>query len=229
VAAAGKPTVPKIDVGAMVGTLLHIAWAFWWMWALFLGAWLVKVAIDVHAQRRLSRSGIDQIDAMDGRTFEEYLATLFRRLGYQTSVTQYRGDYGADLVIERDGRRTAVQAKRSTKPVGVKAVQEVVTSMNIYGCNQALVVTNRGFTDQARTLARANGVKLWDRDILVSKLLEAPPATVSEAERCDTCNDVVSEKVLAYCRAHASRFGGRVYCFEHQRSAPQPPPVSAGA
>jgi len=213
----------------MLGTFLHIAWTFWWMWALLLGAALVKAAVAVHAQRRLSRSGIEQIDAMDGRTFEEYLATLFRRLGYQTSVTRYRGDFGADLIIERDGCRAAVQAKRSSKPVGVKAIQEVVTSMNMYGCDQALVVTNRHYTDQACTLARANEVKLWDRDILVSQMLKTPATMLSEAERCATCNDVVSEKVLAYCRAHASRFGGRVYCFKHQRSGPDSPPASAGA
>ena len=36
---------------------------------------------------------------------------------------------------------------------------------------RAMVVTNRYFTSAARSLARANGVELWDRDRLVSALL----------------------------------------------------------
>ena len=35
------------------------------------------------------------------------------------------GDYGADLVLDNKKGRTVVQAKRYSKPVGVKAVQEV--------------------------------------------------------------------------------------------------------
>ncbi|WP_253187253.1 restriction endonuclease [Paenibacillus sp. GP183] len=48
---------------------------------------------------------------MDGRQFELYLGLLFKALGYKTEVTLSAGDYGADLVIEKNGVRTVVQAK----------------------------------------------------------------------------------------------------------------------
>jgi restriction system protein len=110
---------------------------------------------------------------MNGRTFEVFVSTLFRRLGYDVEVTRYRGDYGADLVVKKDARKVAVQAKRWRKKVGLKAVQEAVAAKAMYRCNRALVVANLEFTQQARRLARANKVELWDREALVAKLLTA--------------------------------------------------------
>jgi restriction system protein len=68
-------------------------------------------------------------------------------------------------------RRTAVQAKRWNKRVGVKAVQEAVAAKGYYNCGAALVVANREFTRQAKRLARANNVELWGRDALVGRML----------------------------------------------------------
>jgi HJR/Mrr/RecB family endonuclease len=103
-----------------------------------------------------------------------YLAALFQRLGYRIERTGRRGDYGADLVVWRDGTKIAVQAKRWTKNIGVKAVQEAVASKGYYKADRAMVVANRPFTQQARILARANEVELWDRERLVREMLSHP-------------------------------------------------------
>src|SRR5688572_23484112 len=54
----------------------------------------------------------DDIDSMTGPQFERRLVVLFRDLGYSATHTGRLGDFGADLVVERDGTRTVVQAKR---------------------------------------------------------------------------------------------------------------------
>lgn len=143
----------------------------WWLWALVAAVWSFRAASALLERRRLARSGIAEIDTMSGTVFERRLAMLFRGLGYEVRKVGRRGDYGADLVIEKDGRRTIVQAKRWTKNVGVRAVQEAHAAPAMYGCSRALVVTNRYFTVPAQQLARANRVDLWDRDRLVSALL----------------------------------------------------------
>jgi restriction system protein len=224
---------------------LHALRSFWPFFVLIGLIAAARFAYQLYRLRRLSRSGIAEIDQMDGATFEHFLGTLFRRLGYRVELTNHRGDYGADLVVTKDGRRTAVQAKRWTKRVGVKAVQEAVASKGYYGCDGALVVANREFTEQARTLARANDVELWGREVLVAKLLTvqddqaeggapapatptdvpmaepvAPPTPAAEVATCATCGRSVSAKVRDYCLARPQRFGGLVYCFAHQRSAP---------
>ena len=42
-------------------------------------------------------------------------------------------------------------------------------------------------------------------------------STPPDAATCVTCGATVSEKVRAYCEQHSQRFGGRIYCFQHQR------------
>ena len=217
----------------------------WWVWVLVAGIGLVRLAHALYVRRRLGRSGIAEIDRMDGRTFERYLETMFERLGYRVELTKYRGDYGADLVIAKKGRRIAVQAKRYAKPVGLKAVQEAVASKGMYRCDAAMVVANRTYTAQARKLAEANDVELWDRDRLVHALLtkkKAPAAAstptpaptagsalaataddqVVDTSICALCGTRVSEKVRLYCLDHPKRFGGLVYCFKHQRGLRRP-------
>ncbi|MFC5449056.1 restriction endonuclease [Paenibacillus aestuarii] len=121
-------------------------------------------------QRKYSRSNITTIDKMSGEEFEHYLAHFFSQIGYKTKVTPLSGDYGADLVLKKDGVTTVVQAKRYTGKVDGGAIQEVFTSKNIYGAERALVVSNSYFTKNAVQLARTNGVELWDRTRLIQEL-----------------------------------------------------------
>lgn len=244
--------------------------AIWPLWLLIGIVALGNRAYQLSRLCRLSRSGVGEIDRMDGKTFEAFLGTLFRRLGYGVEITRSAGDYGADLVVAKGGRRTAVQAKRWSKRVGVRAIQEAVAAKGYYDCDAALVVANREFTQQARQLARANEVELWDRDGLVRKLLAVrgdagppapgykmpleslpePPVLVVPSDTfapvpaapgdtravkavCGTCGVAVSKKVRDYCLTRPGRFGGRIYCFPHQRphgsrtSADGHPPISS--
>ncbi|KLU59956.1 restriction endonuclease [Peptococcaceae bacterium CEB3] len=121
----------------------------------------------------IRKSGIEQIDRMSGTEFEKRLAVLFCDLGYSVKLTP-NNDFGADVVVENyRGGRTVVQAKRYSKPVGIKAIQEVVGSMGYYEAINALVITNKSFTPQAEKLATKNGVELWDRQQLIHKINSA--------------------------------------------------------
>jgi restriction system protein len=126
---------------------------------------------------RLHVAGIDDIDRMDGKAFEQRLWLLFTKLGYRVEQTPYSGDYGADLIIERNNVRSVVQAKRYSKPVGLSAVQESFTAMARYGCSNAIVVTNRTFTKQAKELAHNNKVELWERERLIDELVRSQRLT----------------------------------------------------
>jgi restriction system protein len=125
---------------------------------------------------------------MTGLEFEEYLGPLFEMQGYSAKVTQGSGDYGADLVISKNGVKTVVQAKRYSSNIGVSAVQEIVAAKPFYHARKAMVVTNQYFTQQAKNLAKANGVQLVDRDSLI--------AMINSAYRTDRANSVI-ERVKA--------------------------------
>lgn len=109
----------------------------------------------------------NEIDMMNGREFEIYLENLFIKHKYYVERTQYSGDYGADLILHRDGIKTIVQAKRWENKIGVKGVQEVVAAKGHYQGDKALLITNSYLTRQARSLAKSNGVEVWDRDKLL--------------------------------------------------------------
>jgi restriction system protein len=149
----------------------HMTFSLWPLWAAIGGLLLIRIVIVIYQARRLARAGMAEIDHMDGITFERYLVSLFRRHGYTVQHTPARGDFGADLIISKNGVRTAVQAKRYAKNVGVKAIQEVVTAQKMYTCAKAMVVTNSTYTQPAQQLARANNVDLWDRRHLVKVIL----------------------------------------------------------
>src|SRR6266545_773584 len=169
VVGAATPKQPQLGP-QLTHALLVFVTHFWWLILLLVAIAAVRGVAWLVAERRLACSGIREIDEMDGITFERRMAVLFRNLGYRVARTQARGDYGADLVLEKDGVRAIVQAKRWTKNVGVKAIQEAVAAKPMYHCSRAIVVTNRYFTEQAKRLAKANDVGLWDRNDLVRAL-----------------------------------------------------------
>jgi len=103
---------------------------------------------------------------MSGKRFEKFMADLFEKMGYTVIRTKLSGDQGADLIIKKFGYKTAVQVKRWKRPVGNKAVQEIVAAKEYYNCDDAMVVTNSTFTKSAIELAHKNKVKLVDREEL---------------------------------------------------------------
>jgi restriction system protein len=126
---------------------------------------------------KIRKSGITDIDKMDGRQFEHYLGQLFKGHGYIVNVTKSAGDYGADLVISKDGKKTVVQAKRYSKNVGLKAVQEAHSSITYYGASEAWVVSNSNYTVAAISLAKSNNVRLITRNELIEMILKMNPGS----------------------------------------------------
>lgn len=120
--------------------------------------------------QRVKRSDIRTIDQMTGDQFEEFLVLFFRILGYSAKKTKRSRDQGADVILEVNGERVVVQAKRERNKISNSAVQQVVASKAIYNATEAWVVTNSYYTEPAKELARANNVILWDRDRLTAEL-----------------------------------------------------------
>lgn len=121
----------------------------------------------MRAQQRLARrSGLADIDAMTGVEFEQFVAARMASAGWRVSTTPVTGDFGVDLIARANGGAIAVQCKRYARPVGVKAVQEVVSGAVRHGCSQTMVVSNQEFTRQARELAAAHNCTLIGRTAL---------------------------------------------------------------
>ena len=104
---------------------------------------------------------------MSGVEFERYVGKKLREHGFtDVDYTPVSGDFGVDILAERNGRLYAFQCKRFSGSVGVKAVQEVNTGKAHYNADYAIVVTNSRYTPSAQELAQDSGVYLWNLETL---------------------------------------------------------------
>lgn len=106
-------------------------------------------------------------DALDGMDFEDFVADLIKRNGFnRVNLTQASSDYGVDIIAKYEGEKYVIQCKNYSTPVGNSAIQEVFAGMAYYDADAAAVVTNNYFTRNAIKMADKIGVELWDRDVL---------------------------------------------------------------
>lgn len=131
---------------------------------------VLRVLAENKHQKALQLKMFD-IDAMKGEEFEEYLMHLFQKKGYKVKTTAKTGDFGADLILEKDRKRIVVQAKRYKAKVGNGAVQEVTAAIRHYNASSGMVITNSYFTKPAQSLASSNDIELWDRNVLEKEVL----------------------------------------------------------
>lgn len=109
------------------------------------------------------------IELMDPYEFEQYAAELFRKMGYSAKVTQKSdgeegGDYGADVIVKKDGQTTVVQVKKWApyNLVGAPDVRSVIGCMHTFKANKAILLTTSDFTEQAKTQAKGASIELWN-------------------------------------------------------------------
>lgn len=121
--------------------------------------------------RRLDKN--KQLDQMAGHDFEYYCADLLEAHGFiDVEVTKASGDYGIDILAEKDGVTYAIQCKRYDGPVGVKAVQEAYAGRDYYDRMVGAVMTNQYFTQPAVEAAKKLKILLWDRGYIEGMLEE---------------------------------------------------------
>lgn len=105
-------------------------------------------------------------EAMSPQEFELYCAQVLREMRWIARVTPFSGDQGADIVAQKRGLRIVVQCKKYTKPVGNRAVQEVVAAIAHQDADRGVVVATADFTPAAMALAESNRVLLLRREDL---------------------------------------------------------------
>ncbi len=108
-----------------------------------------------------------------GHRFEREVAELFKKLGWEIRLTPSTGDLGADVVAHCLDEITVVQCKDWTANVGYDAVKEVVAARVRYKAKFAVVVSNAGYTKQARDNAPEMDVLLYrTTDLSIGSFLD---------------------------------------------------------
>ncbi len=131
---------------------------------------VIVVRLFFFRHRRLASSAFED---MEGHEFEYFCADLLKDHGFcEVEVTKGSGDYGIDILAEKDGVTYAVQCKRYAAPVGVKAVQEAYAGRDYYDRMVGAVMTNQYFTAPAVEAAKKLKILLWDGGYIESMMDE---------------------------------------------------------
>ena len=102
-----------------------------------------------------------------GLAFEDEMASLLTRLGYNAALTPHGPDGGVDIVAEKSDVggciRLWVQCKNTTQPVAVDIVRSLngVLPAGDRGVT-GVVACRAGFTREACTFAKSCHIQLWD-------------------------------------------------------------------
>jgi hypothetical protein len=100
--------------------------------------------------------------SLRGVAFEEFVARVFRSLGYDVRETRAVTGHGVDLIARGHGRTVAVHTTGCADAVGNRAVQEVFAGRVYHKCEECAVVTNSRFTSGAIDLAAEVKCELID-------------------------------------------------------------------
>jgi HJR/Mrr/RecB family endonuclease len=125
------------------------------------------------------RSGLGDLDRQDWRSFEMWVARQFQEVGWHVSETPWSGDAGVDVVCRHPADRRCVLVQVKHKAMGQgqvsdDAVAEIEQAPARYRGHSWLkepaliVVTNGRFDLKARTAARQGGVRLVERDDIIT-------------------------------------------------------------
>ena len=126
---------------------------------------------------------LTRVRAIDWFQFEKFIALMYRRLGY--TVTRRGGanpDGGIDLVIEKDGQRSAVQCKKwKSWNIGVKTVREFLGALTDAQIQKGIFVTLCGYTGEAKQLADKHGIEIVNEKGLAGMIESAGISSDPEA------------------------------------------------
>ncbi len=133
---------------------------------------------------RSSPLTIEDIDKLEPRFFEAFVAALFDKQGYYVVLTPYSGDKGADVVArqhgsEPDGLLIQAKHRQAGAKSGRQATDEVLAARTFYekeygAIFQPAVITNREFNRSARRYSRSEKVEMYERRWLMQNLKQYP-------------------------------------------------------
>ncbi|MGC9498026.1 restriction endonuclease [Streptomyces sp. WG7] len=118
------------------------------------------------------------MDAMNGREFEEHVATLLRRDGCTEVIVRGGSrDRGIDITaLTADGRTLVVQCKRFAPHLSITSpeIQKFVGAKVLHSCEVALFVATCPFTRDAQNIAAESGITAVHRGLLEEWSAGAP-------------------------------------------------------
>jgi hypothetical protein len=129
-----------------------------------------------------------ELQTMHHRDFEEHVAHIFQKMGYQTSIQGGTGDRGVDIEARTPTEHAIIQCKRygPNNKVGSPNIRNFVGAMTLSGAPKGYFVTSGKFSkpaieeaDRVESLVLIDGekiVSLW-KDLEIGPYARSKPPT----------------------------------------------------
>ena len=180
----------QIDSWKFFTEMLSVLWMLWPLWLMIVLLLLIRIFIQIiipneykkfmaslkfrkskqwHSDREL----INYLKGLSSREFEEYIASLFDALGYESKVVGKAHDGGVDVVAKKDGDEVYIQCKKYNKgKVNVHDVRDFVGA--IAGrVSKGYFITTSIFTLDAIKYSENQPIELIDGKKLIEYILLA--------------------------------------------------------
>lgn len=135
---------------------------------------------------------IEQLRKMNPYAFEEYVASMFRELGWMAKTTKSTGDGGKDVVMYRREDETRqlyyVECKRYKGTVGRPVIQKLVGAALADNAIPYATVTTGKFTKEAEAEAKKVGVRCIGPKEIVNMQIEVDRKKGREAQHKTTAH-----------------------------------------
>lgn len=103
--------------------------------------------------------------------FEDYVAKLYKNMGYSVKQTKRTGDGGKDIVATKNGQTYFVECKRYSDPINVHKMRDFVGACVLGGKDvKGIYVTTSSFTNDAKSAANRIGIQMIDGNKLMSMI-----------------------------------------------------------
>ncbi len=114
-------------------------------------------------KKAMLNTGIEQVKNLTPYEFEDWIAKFLSCCGFIAYTTKRSGDYGVDVIAEKQGKKIAIQVKKYSNPLGIKCVQEIIAGMGYYSADEGWVVSTAPyFTKNAQELAKTKNIRLFN-------------------------------------------------------------------
>lgn len=115
----------------------------------------------------------DKLIDMSPTQFEEYIAELFRYLGYDAKVTPKTGDGGKDIILRKNGEITLVECKKyNTTKVTRPDIQKFHSAIIDMNAKEGFFVTTGYFTQPAMEYIVDKPIRAIDLPRLMDIIVE---------------------------------------------------------
>ena len=157
-----------------------------------------KCVIDaIKKKKEYFSDNLETIHNLSPSAFEDFVANLYRHMGYDVKQTPYTNDGGKDAYVSKDGVTFLVECKRyaADARIGRPMLQKLYAAMNEEHIKKGIFITTASYTKDALEYGKKYNIQTINGDELVNLIHQyINPSDMQQdyTVPCLTCGEMIS-------------------------------------